>query len=264
LNIEPRVTFDDGFVYERFMGRWSRAVGTIFLEWVAPSAGARWLDVGCGTGIFTQLILDKYAPTVLIGVDSSAVQIDYARKKPESRRAEFHVADAQKLPFAHDAFDVVTSALVINFIPDRHCALNEMRRVCRKGGTVATYVWDFAATHSPTWPLAFGLRQIGIEPPQVPGADDSSIEALSSSFARAGLEEIAARSIEVTVAFVNFDEFWRSQVSPFTSNGKVIGALPDAARTKLFEAVRSALPVGSDGVIAYLARANAVKASVPL
>jgi len=50
--------FSDGAAYELFMGRWSRAVGAIFLEWVAPPKGARWLDIGCGTGVFTELVLD--------------------------------------------------------------------------------------------------------------------------------------------------------------------------------------------------------------
>ena len=44
--------FNDGAAYEQFMGRWSRAVGVEFLDWLAPPDGARWLDVGCGTGTF--------------------------------------------------------------------------------------------------------------------------------------------------------------------------------------------------------------------
>ena len=54
--------FDDGAAYERFMGRWSRGAGEVFLEWLAPAPGACWLDVGCGTGSFTELIVDRCAP----------------------------------------------------------------------------------------------------------------------------------------------------------------------------------------------------------
>ena len=55
---EAAHSFDDSVAYERFIGRWGRAAGAVFLDWMAPPTGARWLDVGCGTGLFTELILD--------------------------------------------------------------------------------------------------------------------------------------------------------------------------------------------------------------
>ena len=45
---ETQVTFNDADAYERYMGRWSRAVGEKFLAWLAPPKNARWLDLGCG------------------------------------------------------------------------------------------------------------------------------------------------------------------------------------------------------------------------
>ncbi len=50
------IRFDDGSAYERFMGKWSRLAGETFLDWLAPRAGLRWLDVGCGNGAFTEMI----------------------------------------------------------------------------------------------------------------------------------------------------------------------------------------------------------------
>ena len=55
---EQSLSFDDSAAYERAMGRWSRAVAPAFLDWVAPPSGARWLEVGCGTGVFTELVVD--------------------------------------------------------------------------------------------------------------------------------------------------------------------------------------------------------------
>ena len=80
LNADHR--FDDSAAYEHFMGSWSRAVGAVFLQWLAPPPDARWLDVGCGTGIFTELILDTSAPAEVFAVDPEAAQIDYARRQP--------------------------------------------------------------------------------------------------------------------------------------------------------------------------------------
>ena len=87
--------------------------------------------------------------------------------------AEFRVADAMALPFADGEFDIVASALVINFIPDRAKALAEMRRVLRPGGIVTAYLWHRSATanDAPFAPIERGLETIGanvLRPPMRP------------------------------------------------------------------------------------------------
>lgn len=258
-----KVVFEDADSYEQFMGRWSRALGALFLDWLSPPTGARWLDVGCGTGVFTQLVLDACSPATVVAVDPAAAQIEYARGRPMAQGAEFRVADAQELPFPPQSFDVVVSALVLNLVPNRPRALAEMRRVCRCGGVVAAYVWDFADERSMAWPVVRAMRQIGVEPPRFPGSEDSSMEAIKSLLERGGYEDIATRSIDVTMGFLDFDDFWRSQVPPFSSHGRTIEALSDTVRKEVADAARAILPVGPDGGIAYSARANAAKARVP-
>jgi SAM-dependent methyltransferase len=259
---DVKITFEDGAAYERFMGRWSRAVGAIFLEWLAPPKGARWLDVGCGTGAFTQLVLDHCAPAAINGVDPSAAQIEHARKQAAAARADFRAGDALALPFANGGFDVVASALVINFIPDRAKALTEMRRVARPGGIVAGYVWDRtpASELSPTAPMQRALGSIGADVPRIPGAD---MENLASSFAAAGFADIESRPIEVMQTYRDFEDYFASQTPPFSPAGKVVGALSEADRGRLRDALRSALPAAADGTLTYSARASAIKAKVP-
>jgi ubiquinone/menaquinone biosynthesis C-methylase UbiE len=210
------------------------------------------------------LVLNRCSPVTVVAADSAATQIDYARKRPIARSAEFRVADAQSLPFPDQTFDVVTSALVLNFISDHPRALDEMRRVGCLGGVVAAYVWDFAGGRGTAWPLARGMRQIGMEIPAVPGTMDSSLDALRSLFDRVRLEDIATTPIDITVTYSSFTDFWQSQVSPFTLNGKAIAALQEADHARLLEAVRAALPTDWEGRIAYPARANAIKARVPV
>jgi SAM-dependent methyltransferase len=256
-------TFDDGAAYELFMGRWCRAVGAVFLDWLAPPKGAHWLDVGCGTGIFTELVVDTCAPAAVVAVDPSAAQIGHARGRPVGQRADFSVADAQTLPFPDGAFEVITSALVMNFIPDRSQALAEMRRVARPAGVVAGYVWDFAAEGSPGSPIRLGMRKIGVEPPRTPGTEDSTLKALEALFERAEFEQIRTKTIDVKETFSDFDEFWRSQAPSFSPTTKMIAGLPESDRARLIESVRAALPAGPNGSIAYSARANAIKARAP-
>ena len=72
---EDTQRFSDGTAYEQFMGRWTRAIGTIFLDWLTPPADARWLDIGCGTGVFTDLIVSTCSPATVVAIDPSEPQI---------------------------------------------------------------------------------------------------------------------------------------------------------------------------------------------
>jgi ubiquinone/menaquinone biosynthesis C-methylase UbiE len=260
---ETTISFDNAAPYERFMGRWSRAVGTIFLEWLAPPKAARWLDVGCGTGSFTELVLDICSPGEIVAVDPAAAQIEYARHQPIAQRADFRVADAVALPFPDISFDIVASALVINFIPEREKALAEMRRVARPGGTVTSYVWDFTNGLSPNSPLQRTLRKVAGDQPVPPGVASSKMEAMHSLFAAAGFADIATTVIDVKLTYLDFDDFWDAQTPSFAPTTKAIAALSDKERVRFRESARAALPPSPDGSITYSARANAIKGRVP-
>jgi SAM-dependent methyltransferase len=255
--------FDDSVGYESFMARWTAAVGSVFLGWVAPPPHARWLDVGCGTGVFTQLILDSCSPSTVHAVDNAQAQINHAQDQRVGRAATFQVADAQALPFPDAGFDVVASALVINFISDRPRAISEMRRVISPHGLVAGYVWDWAAERSPSWPLRVGLREIGSDVPQSEGAADSRLFKLASMFESAGFVQIETRSIDVKLRFPDFGTFWNSQTPSYSPLTHVISALSSADHGRLTQAVRAGLPVRRDGSIECSARANCIKAHAP-
>ena len=181
---EVKVIFDAADDYERFMGRWSRAIGEKFLTWLDPPNGARWLDAGCGTGAFSELILRRCAPKSLIGIDPAPAQIEYARK--QFPKLDFRVGDAMDMPFADNEFDVVASALVIHFIPDRGKAFAEMKRVARPGGVIAGYTWERTATtdFAPYAPMFRGVESIGAETmrsPLVPEAAPGRPGSLTQS-----------------------------------------------------------------------------------
>src|SRR5947208_14495013 len=65
---EQQIRFEDGAAYERMMGVWSRLAGDVFLDWLAPRPGLRWIDVGCGTGAFSELLIERCAPAEVQGI----------------------------------------------------------------------------------------------------------------------------------------------------------------------------------------------------
>src|SRR5215471_15007179 len=105
---ELQIRFDDGAAYERMMGVWSRLAGEIFLDWLAPAGGLRWLDVGCGSGAFTELLSQRCAPAALDGIDPAEAQLAFARNRPGMSAVRFRQGDAMALPFAENSFDAAT------------------------------------------------------------------------------------------------------------------------------------------------------------
>jgi hypothetical protein len=107
------------------------------------------------------------------------------------------------------------------------------------------------------------MMELGIDPPPVPGTKDSRLDAMRSLFADTRLEDIAMRTIDVTVSFADFDEYWHSQMPSYSPITKTIAKLPEADRTRLIDIVRASLPSLPDGSVACSARANAIEARVP-
>lgn len=70
----------NGDAYEPYIGRWSRLVAREFLAWLGAPPSSRWLDVGCGTGALSSVILETASPTEIMGIDPSDEYIAYARK----------------------------------------------------------------------------------------------------------------------------------------------------------------------------------------
>src|SRR6185437_12381415 len=180
------IRFEDGAAYERMMGAWSQLVGQVFLDWLSPGPGQRWIDVGCGNGAFTGQVIQRCAPAEIQGIDPSEAQLAFARTRPGAQGATFLQGNAMALPFDTDRFDAAVMALVIFFVPDPAKGVAEMTRVVRPGGTIAAYAWDMLSGGFPFAPIQAGLRAVGIVPPLPPSVDTSRMDAMRDLWARAG------------------------------------------------------------------------------
>ena len=259
---DQTIRFDDGEGYERYMGKWSQFAGETFLDWLAPAKGLRWLDVGCGNGAFTEMIVDRCAPALVHGTDPSEGQLNFARTRPASRVAQFRLGDAMAQPFPDDTFDVAVMALVIFFVPDPAKGVAEMVRVVCPGGAVAAYAWDMLGGGFPYAALQAELRAMGFTVPTPPSTDASRTDAMRALWADAGLEGIETREITVQRTFVDFDDFWATvRLAP--SVGPKLRLMAPEDTALLQARMRACLPADAAGHITYSARANAVKGLVP-
>jgi SAM-dependent methyltransferase len=251
-----------GAAYEPYVGRWSRLVAREFLSWLAVPPGRRWLDVGCGTGALSGLVLAMASPAQLDAVDRSEGYAAFARAQLGDPRVRIQVADAQALPSESAAYDAVVSGLVLNFVAEPSRAVAEMRRVARAGGAVAAYVWDYAGRMELMrhfWDAAGALDPAARELDEGRRFPLCRPEALGALFRGAALEAVETRAIDVPTVFRDFDDYW----SPFLGGqGPAPGyamALSEERRGALRDRVRAGLPVEADGSIRLVARAWAVR-----
>ncbi len=117
LRGRPMDNWVAGEAYERYVGRWSRVVAREFLSWLEVPGRREWLDVGSGTGVLSEAILEIASPLRVKGIDSSAGFIAYARKRIKDSRAYFEVASAQTVPDGSESYDSVVAGLVLEFHP---------------------------------------------------------------------------------------------------------------------------------------------------
>jgi ubiquinone/menaquinone biosynthesis C-methylase UbiE len=257
-----QIRFEDGAAYERMMGAWSRLAGDIFLDWLAPRRGLKWIDVGCGNGAFTEMIAARCAPSEVQGIDPSEGQLSFARTRGGAEMAKFRNGDAMALPFEAAAFDVATMALVIFFVPEPAKGVAEMVRVVAPGGTVAAYAWDVHGGGFPLQPIQTELQAMGFNPVRPPSVDASKMEAMQKLWTDAGLVDVETRRIDVQRSFADFDDFWGA-VTLGSAIGPLIASLAPDDVARIRKGTRSHLGEDSAGRITYAAWANAIKGRVP-
>jgi SAM-dependent methyltransferase len=255
-----------GESYDAYMGRWSRKIAPLFVDWLDAPGGLDWLDVGCGSGALTSAVIAQCSPHSMLSIDPSEGFLARARKTAPDRIADFQLGDAQALPVETASSDFVVSGLMLNFVPDKLAALAEMKRAARAGGTVALYVWDYPGG-GVEFMRAFWNAATALDPGAGDLAENKRFpyctpDGLAELAKSAGLGPVECKAIEAPTLFKDFDDYWH----PFTlGQGPAPGycaKLGPASRRRLKERLQESLPFDADGSIPLKARAWALKTKV--
>ena len=254
--------FEVAEAYEVMMGRWSRQLAPLFVEFAGVRDGERVLDVGCGTGSLSATLVRVTGASKIVGIDPSKGFIEYARTLVTEPRVTFELGDAQELPYADGSFDRCMALLIVNFIPDAPKATKEMRRVTRSGGMIATTMWDGGRTHELTgcfWNAAVAIDPTAKRPAERRGSYGSA-EALSDLLKGAGLTDIEVTDLTMPCQFSSFDDYWLPVTEGQGPSGAYLARLSEDDRAALRERLRQDL-LGNraDGPFTLQAKAWAVK-----
>jgi SAM-dependent methyltransferase len=252
--------------YDQLMGRWSRFLAPLLVEFAEVQNGDRVLDVGCGTGSLTRALLEHMTHSEIVSVDSTSSYIEYARQQLPSPRARFEVEDAQNLPYPDAAFNKCLSLLVVNFIPNARRALGEMCRVTRPEGTVAAAVWDYGEGMEMLrilWDTAVALDPASElrHERNMPYCRKGELGAL---WTESGLQHVEETSLTIPLEFSSFEDYWTLFLAGVAPSGSYVSSLAVEHQGALRDHLRQKLLGGKEARSFTLqARAWAVRGIVP-
>lgn len=257
--------FSEADAYERFMGRWSRLLAPLLVQFADVHDGQAVLDVGAGTGALTAAVIRVAPSSRVSGIDPSAQYVSMAQQRHGNARVHVEVGDAQRMRFDVATFDRTLSLLVVNFIPDARVAVREMVRVTKPRGLVAAAVWDYGDGMEML--RAFWDEAVALRPADV-SKDERHMRfcragELSALWREAALDAVTEQPLNIETRFASFDDYWEPFLGKQGPAGAYVASLPDEARRALRDRLRRRL-VGDrpDGPLVMHARAWAVRGTV--
>ncbi|MEA2549357.1 MAG: hypothetical protein QOE42_1955 [Chloroflexota bacterium] len=226
--------------YDRYMGRYSRLLSPQLADLAGVRSGQRVLDVGCGPGALTAELVARVGASHVAAVDPSESFVGAARDRNPG--VDVRRASAEELPFPARDFDATLAQLVVHFMADPVGGLAEMARVTRQDGVVAACVWDHAGDQGPLslfWGEARRLDPAVDDESRLPGVREGHLAQL---FETAGLREVEASVLWVSLEHATFDAWWE----PFTKGvgpaGSYLAGIGADRQVELREACRARIP----------------------
>lgn len=226
--------------YDRFMGRYSGVLAPLFADFAGVHSQRRALDVGCGPGSLTTVLVERLGAGSVSAVDPSEPFVAAARERFPG--VDVRLGSAEALRFDSSFFDATLAQLVVHHMADPVAGIGEMARVTSDGGVVAACVWDNAGGMSPLSPFWAAHREF--DPTAnadagYPGSREGELEAM---FEAAGLLQVHGEGLSFQYRHGGFEDWW----APFTLGvgplGRIVADLDTDDRQRLEDLCRKAFP----------------------
>jgi SAM-dependent methyltransferase len=212
----------------------SRPIYEAVLRRTGVQPGTRYLDIGCGAGMATQMASTLGAEVV--GIDASEALLVIARERTPG--GDFRVGEVEALPFADRSFDVVTGFNSLQYAGNPGVALAEARRVAEPEGRVVVATWG-EPDGMPAASVVTALRHLlPPPPPGAPGPFALSDETVLRKFAEdAELDPIEIFDVDSSFHYADLDIGLRA----LNSTGVAARAMENSSEEAVSQAHREAL-----------------------
>jgi ubiquinone/menaquinone biosynthesis C-methylase UbiE len=176
----------------------------------------RMLEVGCGVGAQTEILLRHYPDLHVTGIDQSETNLNQARRHMDALpwaegRYDFVLADAGNMQFPADQFDSAFLCWILEHVADPALVLSETRRVLRPGSPIvvtevqnATFFVDPYAPNTLSYWMAFNDHQLALGGDPFVGAKLGNL-----------LQALGYRDIDTEVKTIHLDNRWPGERAEF-------------------------------------------------
>lgn len=244
-----------------------KPMGDEIIASIHPSGSQKILDIAAGTGepgLTIATMLDGGTVTI---TDLSEDMLLIAKENAAARgirNIETIACDVCDLPFEDNSFDAISCRFGFMFFPDMQLAANEMARVLKPGGKIATSVWNVAEKNF--WVTAMmGTINKNMElPPPIPGAPGmfrcAQPGLVKGLFEKAGLKNITEKEVASKLNSGTVETYWNMMTEIGAPIVAALSKADDATRQKIkkevFELVQQKYP----GTVAIDANAIVISA----
>ena len=241
-----RQMFSSVDAYDRYVGRYSRALARELMARAAVVPGQRVLDVGCGPGALTGELAAVLGSDHVAGIDPSPEFVDACRERYPGVQVE--VAVAESIPFDDRAFDAAIAQLVVHFMTDAPAGVEEMKRVTKPGGALAAATWDYKKQMlllRNFWDAAIAVDG-GAAAVEQRNPPYCTPEELGGLWRGAGLLDVEVGAAVVSASYDNFEDLWAPFEVGVGPGGAYTVSLTDDGRAALKTEFQRRLGVGDE------------------